>query len=217
MSLKARQLVKESPVAAFGVDETNRIVAWNDQAHEAFGFAPKAMLGRNIGEALEIRDVFGNRACQRNCGFHFMAQHDEPIQGYTLQIKNARGEFVMVYSSAEVVRTEGMSSYQIVLFLRPERRRQTIDAMLERPFYRRLFDEMRAQMENGLRAADLQLTGRQRQVLVLLAAGKSTSEIAQSLGVSLNTVRNHMQNILDKLDCHSQAQAVAVAIRQKLI
>ena len=72
-------------------------------------------------------------------------------------------------------------------------------------------------MENGLRAADLQLTGRQRQVLVLLAAGRTTGEIAKALGVSLNTVRHHMQNILDKLDCHSQAQAVAVAIRQKLI
>src|SRR5688572_3492965 len=141
MSLNARQLVKQSPVAAFGLDESNRIVAWNHGAQESFGFPPKAMLGRNIGEALEIRDVFGNRACSRNCGFHFMAQHREPIEGYTLQIQNAAGEFVMVYGSAEVVRTEGLSSYQIVWFLRPERRRQTVAAMLERPVHRRLFDE----------------------------------------------------------------------------
>jgi PAS domain S-box-containing protein len=217
MGLRTRQLVQQSAVPAFAVDERNRIVAWNDKAHEAFGFALKAVLGRASGDALEIRDVFGNRACPRNCAFHLMVQHGEQIDGYTLQIKSATGEFVMVYGSAEVVRTEGMSSYEIVLFLRPERRRQTVDAMLERPLHRRLFDEMRSQMENGVRAADLQLTGRQRQVLVLLAAGRTTGEIAKALGVTLNTVRHHMQNILDKLDCHSQAQAVAVAIRQKLI
>jgi DNA-binding CsgD family transcriptional regulator len=217
MTLKTRQLVKQSSVPAFAVDERNRIVAWNDLCQQVFGFAPKAVLGQSGGDVLEMRDVFGNRACPRNCAFHLMAQHREPIDGYTLQIKSAAGDFVMVYGSAEVVRSEGMSSYEIVFFLRPERRQQTVDAMLERPLHRRVFDEMRAQMENGLRAADLQLTGRQRQVLVLLAAGRTTGEIAKALGVSLNTVRHHMQNILDKLDCHSQAQAVAVAIRQKLI
>src|SRR5688572_21477661 len=140
MSLKARQLVKQSTVPAFAVDERNQIVAWNDQAHAVFGLEPKAVLGRSSADALEVRDVFGNRACPRNCAFHFMAQHREPIDGYTLQIKNVEGEFVMVYGSAEVVRTEGMSSYQIVFFLRPERRRQTVDAMLERPLHRRVFD-----------------------------------------------------------------------------
>ena len=217
MSTKARQLVLKSTVPAFAVDEKNRVVALNDQAQESFGFRPKAVLGRNSGDAFETRDAFGNRACPRHCAFHSMAQKRERIEGCTLQIKNAKGEFVMVYASADVVRTEGMSSYEIVFFLRPERRRQTIDAMLERPPHRRLFDEMRAQMENGLREANLQLSGRQRQVLVLLAAGRTSAEITKALGVSLNTVRHHMQNILGKLDCHSQAQAVAVAIRQKLI
>jgi DNA-binding CsgD family transcriptional regulator len=217
MPLRAHQLVKQATVAAFAVDERDRIVAWNENAHQAFGFPPKAVLGRSSGDALEIRDAFGNRACPRNCAFHLMAKHREAIDEYTLQVKSAGGDYVMVYGSAEVVRSERMPSYEIVFFLRPERRRQTIDAMLERPIHRRTFDEMRAQMESGLRAADLKLTGRQRQVLVLLAAGRTTGEIAKALGVSLNTVRHHMQNILDKLDCHSQAQAVAVAIRQNLI
>ena len=129
----------------------------------------------------------------------------------------SRGFGSGVVPSAEVVRTEGMSSHHVVFFFRPERRRQTVEAMLERLIYRRMLEEMRTQTDGGLNTADLRLTERQRQVLVLLAAGKSTNEIAKSLEVSLNTVRHHMQNILDKLDCHSQAQAVAVAIRQKLI
>jgi RNA polymerase sigma factor (sigma-70 family) len=60
-------------------------------------------------------------------------------------------------------------------------------------------------------AAISQLSRRELQVLQLLADGYMTKEIARSLGVSRKTVSNHVQNILVKLDVHSQAQAVAAA------
>ena len=61
------------------------------------------------------------------------------------------------------------------------------------------------------------LTRRELEVLRLMATGLVNKEIAGRLGVRLNTVRNHVQNILYKLEVHSQLEAVATAVREGLI
>ena len=53
------------------------------------------------------------------------------------------------------------------------------------------------------------LTPRQRQVFDLLAAGVSSKMIGRELDMKMNTVRNHVQNILTKLDVHSRLEAIA--------
>ncbi|OLF07873.1 response regulator transcription factor [Actinophytocola xanthii] len=61
------------------------------------------------------------------------------------------------------------------------------------------------------------LTAREQQTLVLLAGGASTDEIGERLGVTRNTVRNHVQRILDKLNARSKLEAVAIARREGLV
>jgi len=61
------------------------------------------------------------------------------------------------------------------------------------------------------------LTNREREVLALIASGTPTSTIANNLFVSVNTVRNHVQRILHKLNAHSKLEAVAIAIRENII
>lgn len=61
------------------------------------------------------------------------------------------------------------------------------------------------------------LTARELEVLQLLARARSTEKIAEELFISVNTVRNHVANILSKLGVHSKLEAVAVAAREKLI
>lgn len=56
-----------------------------------------------------------------------------------------------------------------------------------------------------------ELTGRERDVLALLAEGRSTREIAEALFLSINTVRNHIQSLLGTLGAHSRLEAVALA------
>jgi two-component system, NarL family, nitrate/nitrite response regulator NarL len=65
----------------------------------------------------------------------------------------------------------------------------------------------------GDRVTSSPLTAREREVIQLMVDGCSTAEIAAQLGVSVNTVRNHTQNVLRKLDAHSRLEAAAVAIR----
>lgn len=61
------------------------------------------------------------------------------------------------------------------------------------------------------------LTARERQTLGLLADGASTAEVARRLGVAVNTARNHVQRVLEKLGARSKLEAVAIARREGLL
>ncbi|MFB3923240.1 MAG: response regulator [Terriglobia bacterium] len=62
-----------------------------------------------------------------------------------------------------------------------------------------------------------QLTPREREILQLLAEGKSSKEAADVLGISLKTVDTHRTNIMAKLGVHSVIDLVRYAIREKII
>jgi DNA-binding NarL/FixJ family response regulator len=57
------------------------------------------------------------------------------------------------------------------------------------------------------------LTPRETEILSLMAEGRSAESIASELGVSPNTLRTHVQNVLTKLGVHSKVEALALAIR----
>jgi DNA-binding NarL/FixJ family response regulator len=61
------------------------------------------------------------------------------------------------------------------------------------------------------------LTRREMEVLRLLARGMNNRDIAASLYISENTVKNHVRNILEKLQLHSRMQAVVYAVRERLL
>ena len=61
------------------------------------------------------------------------------------------------------------------------------------------------------------LTGRELEVLQLVAEGQTSREIGVLLFISENTVKNHIRNILDKLGLHSRNEAVLYAVREDLI
>ena len=64
---------------------------------------------------------------------------------------------------------------------------------------------------------DGRLTPRQREILRLLADGRSTEQIAATLHISRETVRNHVRHISKRLGTKSRLQAVAVARRDEII
>ncbi|CUU58941.1 DNA-binding response regulator [Frankia sp. CcI49] len=70
--------------------------------------------------------------------------------------------------------------------------------------------------EDRPRAHAPHLTARELEVLKLVAEGRANREIARKLFISENTVKNHVRNILDKLQLHSRMEAVMYAVRQGL-
>jgi DNA-binding NarL/FixJ family response regulator len=63
---------------------------------------------------------------------------------------------------------------------------------------------------------DTELTTRERQILSLVAQGRTNADIATMLGISVKTVDNHRTNVMRKLDVHSAAELVALAYREGL-
>jgi DNA-binding NarL/FixJ family response regulator len=75
----------------------------------------------------------------------------------------------------------------------------------------------RREQEREDREAIASLTHREREVLKALAAGLDGQTIAESLGISIRTERNHVARILNKLGVHTQLQAVLFGLRYGLI
>jgi DNA-binding NarL/FixJ family response regulator len=80
-----------------------------------------------------------------------------------------------------------------------------------------MLTELLPRLRSSFRPVGWDLTKREREVLQLLADGKSNEAVASELVVSKHTVRNHVQNLLGKLQAHSKLEAVAIAVREGLV
>ena len=81
-----------------------------------------------------------------------------------------------------------------------------------------LFDDfvLRLQRNEAKDSYDL-LTEREKQVLQLLAEGKTNKDVATALGLGLSTVETHRTNLMQKLDLHNTAELVLYAVRKKIL
>ncbi|WP_339282290.1 response regulator transcription factor [Oceanobacillus sp. FSL K6-3682] len=87
-------------------------------------------------------------------------------------------------------------------------------SILEPEVTGKIMNRMRTKQETVLHE---QLTGREKEILLLMAKGKSNQEIADELFIALKTVKVHVSNILGKLEVHDRTQAVIYAFQNKLV
>ena len=80
----------------------------------------------------------------------------------------------------------------------------------------RLFQEM-ARLKADIKQPDYRLTPREREVLQWLVKGYSYKMIAAACLISFDTVRSHIRNIYEKLHVASMTEAVAKALKEKLV
>jgi NarL family two-component system response regulator LiaR len=92
------------------------------------------------------------------------------------------------------------------------------EAAISREMTRRLIDRYRETADGaaGLRPIRSPLTAREWEVIDLLTPDRSPEHVADTLVLSLETVRSHIKNIMRKLDVHSRADAIAVAERLRI-
>lgn len=68
------------------------------------------------------------------------------------------------------------------------------------------------------RRGDLKaLSPREREIVTLIAAGKTTRDISEELNISVKTVETHRTRIMEKLNCHKAAELVAIAMKEGLL
>lgn len=82
----------------------------------------------------------------------------------------------------------------------------------------KLIDEFKQMSRpDHARGPRLKLTERELEVLRLVAKGMNNREIAKELFISENTVKNHVRNMLEKLQLHSRMEAVMYAVKEKIL
>jgi len=197
---------------AFAADSRDRVVFWNDGAAELFGRRSDEVLGRRCYEAIGGRDVFGNRFCYANCPVASSARAGETVRSFEMALDgNGHGARLAQVTIFKVpsVRPD---LYTLVHVLAP------ID--VEGRLARALAAAGAVPVAPSAACAAVldapsspPLTAREQEILQWVAEGLQNKEIAQKLGLSLATVRNHVHNVLEKLEVHSKLEAVSLAFR----
>ena len=197
------ELVASSAAAAFAVDTSGRIVAWNAAAEELFGYPAAKAIGRSCWDVLQGHDLFDNVYCGPHCPLIEMAVHRQAIHRCDLLFRHAQGDTVHAAVNSFIVSGRSAPDMTIIHFVNP----LPLEAAV--PPH---------QSDVGLREAKQPLlTERELQVLRLMAQGAATREIGRELRISPGTVRNHTGKILRTLKAHTRLQAVATARALRLI
>jgi len=212
------RLVERARDAAIATDAVGRIVFWNREARVLLEDGDGVVLreGRPFHEALQARDVFGNRLSPEGSPLQTMLEEGEGIQGFEMDVHKATGNQARVSVSVVAVLGPDPDACHMIHLLRERRRRRRTDELLDRLLAEpETTGSSLRRSEEGQSLPDL--TPRERQVLRLLADGLTTDQIADKLHISVHTVRRHCQNLMRKLGIHSKVEAVALALRRRLI
>jgi len=213
MGIDPLDIVSSTADAAFATDESGRIVIWNKAAERLLGYAAEEVLGKPCHDILCGRDLFGNRFCDENCALHCMMRRHEALRSFEMDVRRESSEVLRVAISVMAVPGPRPSQYTLIHLLRASEARsmRATDSELV-PF---IPPSTSAESEYQVQLRSL--TQREREVLRVLADGLSTEDIANTLFISVATVRNHIQNILRKLEVHSKVEAVSLALRHRVI
>ena len=210
------QIVASIADPAFATDEVGRIVIWNRAAEKLLGWSASEVLGRPCHEVTRGRDVFGNRFWYGQCGLHRMARDHEPICSFEVDLEKVNSDSVRVGVFIIAVPGPRPGQYSLIHLLRPapSEVRRSADSRSGQSGVLPVLEQGGAPARDP---ATYSLTPREVEILRVLVEGWSTQEIADRLYISIATVRNHVQSILQKLDVHSRMEAVSLALRERLV
>jgi PAS domain S-box-containing protein len=215
------QVLVNAADGAFVIDEDQHIVYWNQAAQEILGYTPDEVIGRNCYEILRGYDDKDKAICRHHCHVATTALTGSSVTTYDTCVRTRSGEVRWInVSILTFPNSDNVAPLVVHLF------RDATQEKQNEQFARQVLSAAERLRESNITQTALsasadssakELTDREREVLSLLAQGLSTRDIAQTLSISPSTTRNHVQNILHKLQVHSRLEAVAYAFEHGLI
>ena len=203
--------------AAFSVNEQGAIQSWNNAAERLFGYSSSETLGKSCYEILHGCGVLGTQVCHEGCSILECSGGETEIPNFDMQVSVRSGNRLWVNISTIVWRN-ARNQHRLVVHLardisRQKKVEQATEEMLQAS---RLLHKAATEI---LPAASpvVQLSEQELHVLKLFSEGKNSPEIAKKLGIRLQTLRNHLHHINQKLRTHNRLEAVMHAIQRNLI
>jgi PAS domain S-box-containing protein len=197
--------------------EDARILDANDAFLAATGHSAQTVVGHNVDEL----GLFETRAQRQH--FEQELRSTGRPRNLEARLKTTSGEHLDCLLSAELAQVFGQACVLMVLQDVTEQRRnetqlyQAIETVMKDTswFSRSVIEKLatvRTPQPAGARTAALDdLTRREREVLGLISHGLSDSDIAEKLGLTRSTVRNHVATLYSKIGVHSRRNAIVWA------
>lgn len=213
------QLIEGTEDAAFVVDATGAIVAWNDAATHLFGLTASQALGQPCHEIIQGMDEC-REVCSLTCPVRQAIQSKHALRNFDMLVPTALGEKWCNVSVIIVPVTNGAPPHSIHI-LREIDTRKRLESLLHDFVLTRAgvpAEAVKAMLSAQPSVArQTPLSQRELEVLRLLAKGLKSAAIAKQLQLKPATVNNHIQHILQKLDAHSRLEAIRRAEKAGLI
>jgi PAS domain S-box-containing protein len=207
----------------FITDENQRILRWNAGAARLLGHPETEVLNHHCFQIISGQTASDKKFCNPSCKIHAAGIKGTPQENFDLQVRTIAGS--AVWLNISVLSNKDHERPFITHILRDvtqeKRKMLALDQFL---------NEIKShgnESPGSNHAADIRvpssnpdsilLSEREIEVLTLLAEGLPTKALAQKLSISPFTARNHIQNILVKLNLHSKAQAVSYAFKKGIL
>jgi PAS domain S-box-containing protein len=211
-------LTLQTAAPMFAASPELQIVLWNEGAEELIGFTRHEVLGRRCFEVLGC-PCATRRVC---CRLDVERRNGGPVDGvpqFDCEISTRSGERIWVKVTT-LLAASGDDAALRVHVIGELKRQRALQELVRHV----LATANELSVQEGDKPGDAHgerslpgVTTREREVVRLLAQGRSTADIAAQLGISPRTARNHIQNILDKLNVHSRLEAVAYASARGIV
>jgi PAS domain S-box-containing protein len=213
------EALRNSADGAFAIDEDLRIVFWNKAAETILGFNRDEVTDQFCYQFIHGHDESRRLICKEKCQVVNLALQSKPIPNYDLHVKTKGGEECWLNMSVFTYRMNVTNGKSVIVHLFHDLERKDVDDKVLSQLIKVINRYQDIRHNNGTRLESHQnpLTTREREILSLLVDGLGTRDIAELLSISVNTVRNHIQHILQNLQVHSRLEAVAIAIKNDLV
>jgi len=212
------------------VDANRRIVRWNKGAERILKYAEADVLNRECYRVISGRGFTEKPLCGQNCRIHSGVLKGTPQKNFDFLTRTSDGEPLWLNVSI-IAPSSTEDPFIAHIFRDVTKEKKTalaLDHFLynigsqnagsrENPAENQAMRHLEAARFPATDRPSANLSIREIEVLTLLAEGLSTKSLAQKLNISHFTARNHIQNILVKLELHSKAQAVSYAFKKGIL
>ena len=204
----------------FALGQGERVVFWNAAAERITGYQADEVLGRPCHEIFGSEQRAGCHNCQPDCPVQGAVQNHEPVPTYNVLGRTKAGVPILLNISV-IVPLERHGSVSAIHLFRDATHQLRYETCIEQILHAtaQLPGPQQPQIQRALQATPFfaSLSAREKEVLGLLTQGKAAREIAETLGISYVTVRNHIHTIMRKFGVHSQRQVIQLALQHQLV
>jgi len=216
LEMELFSLLEGTSDAAFTVTDQGEICSWNKGAEKLFGYSAAEALNKTCGSVLQGLGPLGNKMCGENCSICHRADKHLEIPNFDLQVKIRSGQRLWVSVSILVFENPRNHRRLIVHLAHDITERKKNEVLLHK-----MIDVSR-QLTNIQEVAlnpvpITPLSEQEIEILRMFSTGKNAAEIARRLKITLQTLRNHLHHINQKLHTHNRLEAVTHAMQRKLL